>query len=148
MNQRIKASVKYLVQKHGTRDPESIAKGEGINIVYKPYSEGTKGYYININGSKYIVINENLDEYTRQVVLSHELGHAMHHSDHDIYFIREHTFLSTNIYEDEANAFAAELLIDCNDIDEVQLENMSIEQISKYFRVTPELVEYKFKNKK
>lgn len=114
----------------------------------KPYSDGTKGYYINVNGSKYIVVNDNLDDDTRQVVLSHELGHAIHHHEHNIYFIREHTHLSTGVYEDEANTFAAELLIDADDIDEVLLDGMDIEQISKYFRVTPELVEYKLKSKK
>lgn len=85
MSQSIKASVKYLVQKHGTRNPEEIAKGEGINIEYKPYSNDTKGYYINVNGSKYIVINTNLDDDTRQVVLSHELGHAIHHEDQIVF---------------------------------------------------------------
>ncbi|WP_147004661.1 ImmA/IrrE family metallo-endopeptidase [Leptotrichia wadei] len=29
---------------------------------------------------KYIVINEKLDEYSKLVVLCHELGHAIYHS--------------------------------------------------------------------
>ena len=147
MSNNIKKSVKYLVNKYDTRNPEKIAEGEGIEIIHKPYSKGTKGYFINVNDRKHIVLNDSLDSDTMKVVLSHELGHAMHHNDHNIYFIREHTFLSTKVYEDEANEFAAELLIDDDDLDEITLKDMSIEQVSKCLKVTPELVEYKIKKK-
>lgn len=145
MGKSIRAKVKYLIRKHNTRNPEIIAKEAGISVEYKPYSNDTKGYFINIMNNKYIVVNENLDENNRRIVLAHELGHAMLHGEENIYFIREHTMFSTGIYETEANKFAAELLIDSKDIEDVMIHESDINRISSALGVTRELVEYKLK---
>lgn len=46
-----------------------------------------------------------------RLVMAHELGHAILHRRENCYFIRSKTFLSTAKIENEANTFAAELLI-------------------------------------
>lgn len=48
-------------------------------------------------------------------------------------------------FEREANEFAAELLIDENELDEFYLENCSIDQLALCYGVPIELIKYKFK---
>ncbi|MFR2840661.1 MAG: ImmA/IrrE family metallo-endopeptidase [Zhenhengia sp.] len=76
----ISLRVKNLINRHETRDPKRIAKDLNIHVRYLPY-ETTKGYFIKIKGNKFIIINSNLDEVTQTIVLAHELGHALLHSD-------------------------------------------------------------------
>ena len=111
--------VKNLVQKHQTRDPFRIAKEKNIIVKFLPY-ESTKGYFIKVKTNKFIVINSNLDEISQKVVCAHELGHALLHSnnkqalkyDKGMAMVQEFTLFPTNsVYENQANKFAAELLI-------------------------------------
>lgn len=145
MNRDIRARVRKLVSEHETRDPKRIADDLGIDVIYKSYSYRTKGYFINILGYSFIVVNDILNEDERRIVLAHELGHAILHKTEDIYFIREHTLFPTGPLEEEANQFAAELLIDCRDIDFCMFKGWNNEQIGRYFRVSEELVEYKLR---
>lgn len=114
----IKNIVSNLVKLHATRDPLIIAKGEGISIEYDDYDD-TKGYFIKINNSKIIVVNQNLDDFMMLFVVAHELGHALlHHRNANILkfdkgmaFIHDNDLFRTNCkYEYEANLFAIELL--------------------------------------
>lgn len=139
----IHARVKHLIQKCGTRNPHTIADYLGINVLYKYYSNSTKGYFIKILTNKFIIINSNIPNHEKEIVLAHELGHAILHHNKDIKFIREFTLFPTGRYENEANKFAAELLINEN-IDKCYIENMSIDQLAAYFCVPKELVKYKF----
>lgn len=111
--------VNNLVKRHQTRNPFKIAEDLGIHIKYNPY-KNTKGYFIKVCTNKFIVINSNLDEFSQLVVAAHELGHAILHSSQKnaltyqkgVYVIEEYTLFPTNsIYENQANKFAAELLI-------------------------------------
>lgn len=139
----IHARVKHLIQKYGTRDPHKIADYLGINVEFKHYSNSTKGYFIKMLTNKFISINSNIPDHEKEIVLAHELGHAILHHNKDIKFIREFTLFPTGRYENEANKFAAELLINEN-IDKCYIENMGIDQLAAYFCVPKELVEYKF----
>ncbi|QXE18276.1 ImmA/IrrE family metallo-endopeptidase [Clostridium sp. 001] len=140
----IHARVKHLIQRYNTRDPERIIKYLGIDLRYEDIGENTKGFYISLITNKYIVISSKLKEIEKVIVLTHELGHALLHYHRFTCFIREYTLFPRGRIENEANKFAAELLIDEKDIDKYSLENMCKGQIASYFGVTEKLVEYKF----
>lgn len=141
MKINIHARVKHLVQKYQTRDPLRLARYLNINVAHKKYSIHTKGYYIKTLKNKFIVVNSTLDDYSQKIVLAHELGHAILHSSEPIYFIREYTLFPVGPYEHEANKFAAELLIDDNEIKKSPYESISC--IAVTLGVSEELVEYK-----
>ncbi len=86
-----------------------------------------------------------MDEAIQKLVVAHELGHALLHSDIEIGFIRENTMMNTAVYERQANEFAAELLIDKTDLDLALREGMNLEQVSKMLNVSEELVSYSTK---
>lgn len=139
----IRARVRHLVQKYGTRNPERLAKELGIVVTKQEFSPRTKGFFIRILRQKFIVVNSILDWPSQQIVLAHELGHALLHSSQDIYFIREYTLFPIGKLEVQANKFAAELLIADDDI----RQDLTIGEISTYLGVPEKLVEYKLCNR-
>ncbi len=145
MSKNIHARVKHLIRKYETRNPLKLAKYLNIHAVHKEYSLHTKGYYIKTLRNKFIVVNSALDEHSQRIVLAHELGHAILHSCEPIYFIREYTLFPVGPYEREANKFAAELLIDDNDIKEMRYKATSY--IAAALEVNEELVKYKIINR-
>jgi len=106
----IKLRVKNLIEKYGTSNPYRLCEKLNINIVFRDLGE-IKGYFKKVLRNKYIVINENLDEYSQKVVLCHELGHALYHSSKKVLFMKQNFFYYTPELENEANQFAAELMV-------------------------------------
>lgn len=139
----IKVRVRNLVRKYGTRNPETLAAALGIIIIRKPYKK-TMGFFKKELGIKFIVVNSNLDELTQQIVISHELGHAILHSNNHAVYIHEYTLFPRGKVEIQANNFSAELLIDENEIDRHVLNEMSLQQLACYFGVPIQLVDCKF----
>ncbi|WP_029161554.1 ImmA/IrrE family metallo-endopeptidase [Clostridium scatologenes] len=141
----IRVRVNHLVKKYGTRDPEKLAKELSIIIKKVPFkSQKTKGFFKKQFGKKFIVINSNLSEFLQKIVLAHELGHATLHVSKSSYYIHEFTLFPRGKYENAANKFAAEILINENDIDTYSLKTMSINELSCYFGVPERLIMYKF----
>lgn len=97
------------------------AENAGVKVWYRPLGR-LKGFYICENGSRYIVINEELKGAIKAVVCAHELGHDMLHRELSVGGIRENTlFLNNDKTEREANLFAACVLIS----DETILDELS-----------------------
>lgn len=140
----IHARARNLVRKYGTNNPEKIVEDLKITMIKRPMSLKTKGFFRKALGKKFIVINSLLDEYSQRIVIAHELGHAILHSTANIYFIREQTLFPIGKYEVQANKFAAELLINDDDI----IEEYTIPQMACYFGVPEQLVKYKLLRKK
>ena len=102
--------------------------------------------YKYINKNKVVFINNRLSDEVKKFVLAHELGHAVLHTKNNCFYLKHNTFVKTNYFEVEANIFAAELLINNEEL-EICIENgYTIEQIASYFQVPKELVEYKLLN--
>lgn len=140
----IRARVNHLVRKYNTRNPYKLAECLGIRVIEKDYSPITKGYFLIVNSQSVIVLNSNLDDFEKKIVLAHEIGHARLHADKNLMFLRENTLFPKGKYETEANKFAAELLIDKRDLDIESIKNFSAEQLAAYLEVPVELVLYKF----
>lgn len=105
----MKLRVKNLVEKYNTSNPYILCEKLNIEIRYF-YYEGIKGFFRRILKRKYIVINEKLDEYSKLVVLCHELGHAIYHSSKNKLLMKINFFNYNTELENEANEFAAELM--------------------------------------
>jgi len=96
----------------GNRNPIKIAEYVGIRIAIVPLGE-IAGNYILIKRKRWIFVNDNIptDSPLFNVVVAHELGHALMHRKENCAFIKSHTLLLTSGIEREANMFAAYLLI-------------------------------------
>jgi len=140
--------VKKLKRKFRTSDPYEIAEAYNINIRYRSFND-LKGMYTVMQRCVYIFLNDSLDEHMEIVVLFHELGH---------HFLHRHlavsTFKENGLYdmssklEIEANIFAADYLIDDEDVMENVSYGYTTEQAAKALCVPHELLLIKLNDMK
>lgn len=143
MNKNIKHIVDYYVKKCDSRNPFDIA--DYLNIQIQTGQLGTPcGCYMFLKNHRCIFLNENLSENEMNLVMSHELGHAIMHRKLNCYFIRNKTLLLDSKIEIEANTFAVNLLIP----DEIIMENMNYttEQLSRLLGYNQKLIELRLKS--
>ncbi|MCR1953325.1 ImmA/IrrE family metallo-endopeptidase [Clostridioides mangenotii] len=142
----IKKTIKALVKTYNTRNVHELCSCLNIKIL-KDDLKYFKGYFLRDNKSVSIVIDSNLSEYEESCVVAHELGHVVLHSGSNICFLTNYTYSNTKKLKNEANEFAAELLISDENIKESLENQFSMEQMACYFKVPLELVEFKFNHK-
>ena len=123
----IEELVKNLIKLHGTNDPETIARNEGIKVTKCPMN--VNGVAVVCAEEKSIMVNSKLSPLETLTTSSHELGHCLLHDDEDRLFLKERMLFENNKIENEANKFAA-LLLFSSDID-FELEPGDEELIEK-----------------
>lgn len=106
----LKRAIKQLVEEHETTDPYRLARFLGIEIDKFPFRSKIKGLILEVAGKTTIIINSNLPEWLKRVVLAHELGHRFFSPQGvGYFFLAEYTLMETRV-EYEANRFTVELL--------------------------------------
>lgn len=140
---RIIETAESVLEEFGGRNIFETAENSGANVWFRELG-GLKGFYICENGSRYIVINDELDEVLKKVVCAHEFGHDMLHRELSAGGIREGTlFLETNKTEREANLFAASVLITDDEILEAVSYFSDIGSVASNLNLPSEIVQYK-----
>ena len=139
----IRKKVQQLIRRHGTNDPERLARTMGINVIYIDLGGSVYGTYLKYKRVKTILIDaERTPEHLRRFVLAHELGHAVCTPDANTSWISAYTLaLNTDRIEREANTFAVELLLPDDIIREN--EGCSIYQLARLRGVPEKLAELK-----
>ena len=134
-----------LIDRYNTSDPFELMKHLGI-YCESSNLEHLKGYCVIIHGIKFIAINENLSRIERKIVAAHELGHIILHSDK----LKAAAHEDMNIYhvtdktEYQANMFAAELLIDDDEVDDLaKTEGIDFCSMAKTLYTNPQLLTFK-----
>ena len=132
--------VDSLVRKYNTRNPFEIINNLNVIVVFYPL-KGVKGFYQYFQRNNIIYIDNDLSESEQKVVCAHELGHMFLHKKCNAIFMDTRTHFVTNKYENEANTFAAELLIS----DEIIIENpgMTKNQIARLTGYDEKIMEFK-----
>jgi Zn-dependent peptidase ImmA (M78 family) len=139
----ITKTVKKLIKKYGTNDPFELAKYLDIIVIKCPMVQ-TNGFYQYFKRNKIIYINDSIDEYAQITTCAHELGHALHHTKLNAVFINSNTNFVSEKFENEANLFAAELLL--ADICEENCYELTLEQVAATYNIDKKFVELKFRN--
>lgn len=102
--------VNNIIKKTGESDPLSICNRYKIQLHYHDLGERLKGYYLYNKRISNIVINENINDVYKRIVLGHEIGHfALHRSSARLF--QETKLHNQNPLEMDANYFSAELLL-------------------------------------
>ena len=99
-----------------------------------------QGHYTYAKRKKVFFINENLSEIDRYFCCAHELGHALLHTKHNVYFNSSNAFL--NEFEKQANEFAAELCIPDNLLK--KYEGYSLSEVSQVTGIDIKYLNLKF----
>ncbi|MBR3365424.1 MAG: ImmA/IrrE family metallo-endopeptidase [Solobacterium sp.] len=110
-----------LIRKYHTRDPFQLARMLGIHVKFIDTKQ-QKGFAKILLKNSFIFINRNMSEQMQRMACAHELGHLLLHRhlltdrqwllEMELFDIRSET-------EYEANVFAAELLIDEKELEEL-----------------------------
>ena len=142
--------VERLKRKFHETDPFKLCDAMGIILLYEPmgtYPGACKGFFLAQSRKRSITVNSDLPEAIQRVIVTHELGHAVLHAKavgvkafHDF-----ELFDSTSLMEYEANIFAAEFLMDDDDVLEKLNEDISFFGAASLLRVPPELLDFKFR---
>ncbi|MED3122369.1 ImmA/IrrE family metallo-endopeptidase [Bacillus wiedmannii] len=125
---KIKEYVLRIVKKHDTTNPFEIAERKNIIVLFEDLGN-TLGFYNTYKRSKFIHINNKINETTHRFVCAHELGHAVLHPKANTPFLRNQTFFSVDRLEIEANTFAVELLLSDEMISEYKNTTLSIQDV-------------------
>ena len=97
-----------LINSYGSNEPRNIASKLNIKVFYKRMPVGVSGVLINPEIKKAIIINSRLSRRQQRVALAHELGHALLHSEYDLYGALDSATRAK--LEMDANTFAHLLL--------------------------------------
>lgn len=132
-----------IVKKYRTRNPFKISKEKNAILVYAPLKD-VRGFYQYFQRNHIIYIDENLPEHEKMFVCAHELGHMLMHKKANAVYMDTKTCFNTSKYEIEANAFAAELLIPDDIIQENN--NLTSEQLSRLLGYEQSLIDLRLKS--
>ena len=136
----IKQKANSLARKYSSRNPLEIVKNLNVILVYYPLRD-VRGFYQYFQRNNIIYIDDELSENEQKVVCAHELGHMFLHKNSNALFMDTRTHFVTTKYENEANTFAAELLIP----DSIILNNpgMTKNQIARIMGYEEKILDFK-----
>jgi len=126
----------------GYRDLLSLAREEGIRVNYREDFENLLGMYTCILDIRFIYLNSRLEGPLETMVFAHEIGHDQLHQDQvqGTLLLENSLFDSTSRTEYEANAFAAHLLLDDEEVLEYLREGMELSSVSRLMNVNENLL--------
>lgn len=105
--ERIKRIVSYYRRIYDTSDPFEIA--DHLGVLYQIGNCKQEGCYMFLKNHRYIFLSNQLKDQELNLVMAHELGHALLDRKANCYFIRNKTLLLNSHIERRANLFAAYL---------------------------------------
>ena len=110
--------VDRLTRRYMTRDPFELCSALGVDVHYMDLGLGAKAFYVCNHRVRNVVLNSRVSKVVQRVLLAHELGHDRLHQDiPTIKQFRKVDAISMAVSaEYEANLFAADLLIDDDEL--------------------------------
>ena len=150
MDSRLFSLPRSLVTTHETRDPFRLAETLGFYVRFID-AKKQKGFCTNILNNYFIFINENLSPQMQRMTCAHELGHVLLHKDQlsrDAQgqfkkIVEMELFDITSQTEYEANLFAANLLIDEEQLREMLYAGEDIVTIATSLEINVNLLAIK-----
>lgn len=126
-----------IIRKCQTRNAEKIASFLGIYLHYNNQFENLLGMYVCKYRERHIILNGNMEDALLQMVCGHELGHDCLHRQlaKQSYLQEFELFDMRTSVEYEANAFAAHILIDDDELIDLMRQEYDFVQISSIMGV-------------
>lgn len=142
-----------LKTKYDEIDPFKLCKCLGVKILWAPMgksAESCKGFYFTHNRIRTMTLNSDLSSDFQRIICSHELGHAvLHNKQAGVKTFHDFGLFDTaSTFEYEANIFAAELLLEDEDVMERLNDDLSFFQAASELRVPAEILDFKFRTMK
>lgn len=107
----IKEQVEALVDLYQTNNPRDLCDYLGITILEMELHDSIQGFFMRVKNDFYIYVNTNQPEEEKRATLAHELGHRFLHPELNSLFMTRNSLMNRGRYENEADVFAAHLLV-------------------------------------
>ncbi len=133
-SEEIYNKARSIVRCCGTRDTLKIAGELGIYVHYIDDFDKLLGMYTYRHKERHILLNSNMEEMVMQMVCGHEIGHDTFHRDlakADNSFPEFVLFDMRTRHEYEANAFAAHVIIDDDELSDYMRKGYDVLQLSR-----------------
>ena len=145
-------SVKKLKKRYHEDNLFELCGNMGIFLL--PQSFGTQkgaimGFFLEQRRIKTITYNSDLSEDLQRIIVGHELGHSVLHARDGIHAFHDvGLFDVSSRFEKEANLFAAEYLLEDDEVLETLAQEGDFFSAAAVLRVPMELLDFKFRNMK
>lgn len=127
----IRKKANSIIRKHNTNNIKELAEFENILVLEDNLGE-IYGLYKYIQRTKLIIINQQLSDDHKKIVLAHEIGHAILHPYSNCAFSKKACYFKQT-EEIEANTFAYHLLKCSGTWDELIIHTNSISHVDEGF---------------
>lgn len=145
----INESVESLNAKYMESDPFRLCSLMDIKLLYQPLgkeTESIKGFFLEHKRIRTITINSDLPQSLQKIIAAHELGHAVLHRKSGIRIFHDFgLFDESSLLEKEANLFAAEYLLNDEDVLETLNADNTFFTAAATLCVPMELLDFKFR---
>ena len=145
----ISESVNKLVRKYGERNPFRLCHALGIMLLFRDMGDtpdSVKGFFLEHKRIRTITVNSGLPDVIQRIIVAHEICHAVNHRSSGVQAFHEVSmFVHTSDMEKDANLFAAELLLEDQDVLEVLNQDTTFFSAAAMLYVLPELLDFKFR---
>ncbi len=140
LSQEIYKKAIQAVKKYDSRNPIEIASASGVHLYYEKFNS-LLGLYTCKWRRRMIFLNNDLEEPLSSIVLAHELGHDLLHRDMAESGLREYNIFGIkDRTEQEANIFAAHLLLDDNDVADLIGDGLSLQEAAAILNTHQDLL--------
>lgn len=145
MRDTILQEINKLKNKFQTSDPFELIDDLGINLLVRNDLGKLKGFYYTVCRQRYIVINGDLSRQDQRMVAAHELGHdRLHRELAKVAPLKDFLLYDmTSRTEYQANIFAAELLIEDQEVLSCIADDLDFLSLCNEIGYKPELVTFK-----
>lgn len=145
-------AVKKLKFHYKEDDPIKLCEAMGIKLLRSCLGTGDnaiKGFFLEHRRIKTITVNDDLPEILQRVIIAHEIGHSVLHRKNGIYAFHDvGLFNQSGRLEQEANLFAAELMLEDREVFELLNEDHTFFSIAAELSVPVELLDFKYRTMK
>ncbi len=142
-------AVEALKRRYQESNPFKLCGAMDIKLIFSPLGtdeDSIKGFFLEAKRIRTITINSDLPLIIQKFIVCHELGHAVLHRNCGIHAFHEvGLFDESSRYEKDANLFAAEYLLDDDDVLQTLNEDNSFFKAAAILCVPTELLDFKFR---
>jgi len=142
-------SVSALVKKYDERDPFRLCRAMGIKLIFQAMGnapDSVKGFFLECKRIRTITVNSDLPEVIQRIIVAHELCHATSHRKSGIHAFHDITLYdASSAMEKDANLFAAELLLDDQEVLQALNRDTTFFSAAAQLFVPAELLDFTFR---
>ena len=142
-------TVEKLKRKYDESDPFRLCRDMGIILLQQHLGtdpDSVKGFFLENKRIRTITVNADLPLIIQKIIVAHELGHATLHRNSGAYAFHEVTLYdSVSVCEKEANLFAAEFLLNDDEVLEALNKDSTFFTAAAELMVPAELLDFKFR---